>query len=336
MARTRIVKSQSDYEDMIDARNRMGGLERVYKVGLKMGVAGGSSEYLDRLKAVRAELGSLVGGTPKRSVGIIAERVSPSIKRDITGTRVKPKNTSQVIKGTEAEIDQAGKSPKSIAKLATEDYLHGGGAALGEARSTGKRASYLMSEMSRLAGRMVSEAEASGFFPKGTLKSLDKTLGPALRNRERVKYGLPKHPARGTRRSNPVSPSVAKPNQLPEGPIGPTIEPITQKGTAGIPKSFLKGLAVGGLGVAGAAGATVAKAGNMIGNVPSESDMRAYNRVSAYTAAGNNAAARRVLLENFLSSSKYTAEQKAVVAARFGNPTREIRPTRTKPIRRGR
>lgn len=226
------------------------------------------SRFLLDVDEGRANLGRLIGSS--KGTGVVQKNTSPNIPRTDQGIRDLPKTK---IMGESQEEEIRSRPPRNLGKdtpptrtrnvrgVAGGRPVRAGDQAyfamrrgektlskLFELSGTGKEIATARTQLSKALIRMI-EAEGLDVGTAQKAKAYE-LAGGAVSNRDRARLGLPKVPKNPTggkgRVSQPVQPSVKKVNT--EG-IGPSkLEPITQKGNAGVPKSFLKGLGAGGIG----------------------------------------------------------------------------------------
>ena len=224
--------------------------------------SGKKSKLLMDVDEGRANLGRLIGST--KTSGQVQEKTSPNIPRTDQGIRNLPKRK---ILGESQEEDIRSRPPRNVGKDTppTRSRNPRGAARpsddayfairrsektmskIAEIRGVGKEISTARTTLSASLIRMI-EAEGLDVGTAQKAKAYE-LAGPAVSNRDRARLGLGKVGTNLTggkgRVSQPVRPSVAKKSTAL---IGPKFEPITQKGNAGVPKSFIKGLGAGGIG----------------------------------------------------------------------------------------
>jgi hypothetical protein len=234
----------------------------------KMGAGTGKkSKLLLDVSESGSNLGRLMGSS--KGAGIVQKSTSPNIPRTDQGIRNLPKTK---IMGESAEENILRQPPRNVGKdtppTRTRNVrgIAGGRPVrpsdeayfamrrsektlgkLNEIKGIGKEISTARTSLSKALVRMI-EAEGLDVGTAQKAKAYE-LAGGAVSNRDRARLGLPRMPKNPTggkgRVSQPVQPSVAKKNTVVSGS---KFEPTTQKGNAGVPSSFIKGLGAGGIG----------------------------------------------------------------------------------------
>ena len=210
----------------------------------------------------RANLGRLIGSS--QGTGIVQKSTSPNIPRTDQGIRNLPKTK---IMGESQEENIRSRPPRNGGKdTPPTRSVNPRGAArpkddayfamrrgertmskIAEIKGIGKEIATARTTLSASLIRMI-EAEGLDVGTAQKAKAYE-LAGPAVSNRDRARLGIGKVGRNLTggkgRVSQPVQPSVAKKTTTL---TGPKFEPITQKGNAGVPKAFIKGLGAGGIG----------------------------------------------------------------------------------------
>lgn len=291
-----------------------------------------AKQHVERLDAVRGELGSFVGGSSKRSVGTIAESTSKNLRRSpTTGLRVPLTQGFKPMK-SEGEIErqlQKEKSvftPADIARHAMEKYFATDAVNRSQAKTTGRYVSKLRRDLSQ---SVINLIENAGLDTKQKSKAYELAGGSVMRRDLPVGQRPPQMRGGSRSQAEPVSPSVPRERIARVQTIRSSkFEPM--EGHHTVPsvfknafKGFIGGAAVGTLS---SKGATVAHAANML-PAGEALKMDRLTTIGNAVIAGDKRKAMQTAVLGSLQDKGYTAAQKRAIVRKY-NASLGVKPKR--------